>query len=143
MQPIAIIADKFPTLVIPLLDSAEETIDIVVYDWRFYKNQPANPVSLFNTALSRAVKRGVVVRCLVSSDVVVDQLNKIGCRARRLHSEKMLHTKMLLIDSLKLVIGSHNYTQNAFSRNEEASVFVNMASIDNDFVKYYNNLYGV
>lgn len=143
MEPVAIISNQYPKVVIPLLNSADESIDIIVYDWRFYENQPSNPVSLLNTALSNAVKRGVKVRCLVSSDVVVDNLKKIGCLARRLHSEKMLHTKMLLIDQKKIIIGSHNFTQNAFSRNEEASIFCEMLSIDNDFVKYFNNLYGV
>ena len=142
-EPIAIIGSQYPRVVIPLIDSAIHTLDVIVFDWRQYKNQPANPVSLFNSSIARASSRGVSVRCLVNNDDIIQMLKSIGCKARKVESTKLLHTKLLIIDKKKVVIGSHNFSQNAFSMNEEASIFVNMNDENNEFVKYFNNLFGI
>ncbi|MES2382886.1 MAG: phospholipase D-like domain-containing protein [Bacteroidota bacterium] len=142
-EPLPIISNQFPKVVIPLIDSALHSIDIIVFDWRFYKHDPANAVSLFNSAIARACARGVNVRCLVQNDGVVDSLKTLGCYARRLHSKNILHTKLLIVDNKRIIIGSHNYTQRAFSSNHEASIFVTMADLNNGFVQYFNNLFGL
>ena len=142
-EPVPIISSDFPKVVIPLIDSALFSIDTVVFDWRFYKNEPANSVSLFNSSIARAVARGVNVRCLVQNQNVMQNLKNIGCDARQLQSKRILHTKLLLIDKKKCIIGSHNYTQHAFTSNHEASIFVNLASEKNVLVDYFNNLFGL
>ena len=83
-EPLPIISKDFPKVAIPLVDSALHSIDIVVFDWRFYRHDPAAPVSLFNSAIARACQRGVNVRCLVQNDGVVDILKQMGCNARKL-----------------------------------------------------------
>jgi len=142
-QPLPIIANEFVGVVVPLIDSARHSIDVVVFDWRFYKNDPSCAVSQFNLAVARAVRRGVNVRCLVQSDAVVASLKVLGCNARRLHSKNILHTKLLILDKKSVIIGSHNYTQRAFTSNHEASIYVEMASADNQLVQYFNNLFGI
>lgn len=142
-EPIPIISSDFPKIVIPLIASALFSIDIVVFDWRFYKHDPAHAVSQFNIAIANAVKRGVNVRCLVQNASVMQNLKNIGCNARQLQSKRILHTKLLLIDKKKCIIGSHNYTQHAFTSNHEASIFVNLASEKNGLVEYFNNLFGL
>ena len=142
-EPVPIISADFPRVVIPLIDLALFSLDILVFDWRFYRNDPANPVSEFNAAIARAVRRGVSVRCLVQNDGVVEQLTRINCWAKKLNSKRILHTKLLLIDKNKCIIGSHNYTQRAFSSNHEASIYVQLASEQNAFVDYFNNLFGL
>jgi len=142
-EPISIIAQQYPKVVIPLIDSAVNNIRVVVFDWRFYPTISASPVSLFNAAIGAAAKRGVQVRALVNNDLIVQKLRAFGCEARRLNSTKMLHTKMILVDDVALVIGSHNFTQHAFSMNEEASVLVRLSDPQNDFVKYFEALWGV
>jgi len=142
-EPIPIISSDFPKVVIPLIDSALLSIDVVVFDWRFYKNDPSNSVSLFNSAIARAVGRGVYVRCLVQSPSAVSALKNIGCDARQLHSKRILHTKLLIVDKTRVVIGSHNYTQHAFTSNHEASIFVVLKDAKNALVEYFNNLFGL
>ena len=143
IEPVAIIAAQYPKVVIPLIDSAEESIRVIVFDWRFYPTQPGNPVSLFNQAIARAAKRGVEVRALVNSQQVVEALKDIKCVGKLLHSKKLLHTKMIIVDDVKVVLGSHNLTQNAFTFNHEASVLLEMNSTDHSFVKYFEALWGV
>jgi len=142
-EPLPIISKDFPKVVIPLIDGAKHNIDIIVFDWRFYKDDPGSPVSLFNQSIARACRRGVSVRCLVQNEGVVDRLRELGCDARMLTSKKILHTKLIIIDRLGIIIGSHNYTQHAFSSNHEASIFVKMADEENGLVQYFNNLFGL
>lgn len=142
-DPIVIIAKEFPKVVIPLIDSAKHSIDIVVFDWRFYKNDPSNPVSQFNIAISRACRRNINVRCLVQSSDIVDRLTELGCWAKKLESKKILHSKLLIIDKKCVIIGSHNYTQNAFTSNHESSVCVSFENENNRLVEYFNNLFGL
>ena len=142
-EPVAVIGSKFPDIVIPLLDAAKHSVRVLVYDWRFYPTISGSPVSRFNAAVFAAVARGVGVRALVNNDAVAARLRVAKCDARVLHSARLLHTKMLLVDDTQLVIGSHNYTQNAFSLNEEASVLVTLPSSENDFASYFDALWGV
>lgn len=142
-EPLPIISKDFPKVVIPLIDSALHTIDIIVFDWRFYKNDVGSPVSLFNQAIARACARGVIVKCIVQNDGVIDNLRKIGCNAHKLNSKKILHTKLLIVDKTRVIIGSHNYTQHAFESNEEASIFVQMKDENNALVQYFNNLFDI
>lgn len=142
-EPLPIISKDFPNVVISLIDNAKHSLDIVVFDWRFYKNDPANVVSLFNTSIARAVRRGVNVRCLVQSDEVCNNLKVIGCWAKKLQSKRILHTKLIIIDKKKIIIGSHNYTQHAFTSNHEASICVDLKDEKNQLVEYFNNLFGL
>lgn len=142
-EPLPIISKDFPKVVIPLIEKALFSIDIIVFDWRFYKNDVGSPVSLFNQAIARACQRGVIVKCLVQNDGVVENLRALGCKAKKLESKKILHTKLLIIDKKNVIIGSHNYTQHAFCSNEEASIYVKLESENNALVEYFNNLYSI
>lgn len=140
-NPVPIISSKYPDIVIPLLENARHSIRVIVYDWRFYDSVLGSAISKFNNAIVSARKRGVNVRALVNSDAVVAQLRALGCEAKRTLLKKTLHTKMLIVDGEAVVIGSHNYTQNAFSFNEEASVLVYMPASENGFVQYFDTLW--
>lgn len=143
IKPLAIIASDFPKIVIPLINNAKESIRVIVFDWRFYPTVAGSSVSQFNSAIAQASKRGINVRALVNSETVIDRLCEIGCTARKVHSKRLLHTKMILIDDVILVIGSHNYTQNGFGLNHEASILVQMPDVDNDFKLYFDRLWGL
>lgn len=142
-EPLPIISKDFPHVAIGLIDSAKHYIDIVVFDWRFYKNDPGSAVSLFNQAIARACSRGVKVRCLVQNAGIVDRLKELGCDARMLNSHKILHTKLLIIDKVGIIIGSHNYTQHAFTSNHEASIYLVLKDVNNGLVQYFDNLFGL
>lgn len=136
-----IIGADFPKKVIPLLDSAKKNIDIAVYDWRWYANQPAHAVQQFNIALVRAVQRGVLVRAVVNTTEIVPQLKKVGIQARGLKDARTLHTKLILIDGELAIIGSHNFTRNAFGSNIEVSLAVGIPVEHDRLAQFFNNIF--
>jgi phosphatidylserine/phosphatidylglycerophosphate/cardiolipin synthase-like enzyme len=136
-----IIGKEFPKKVIPLIEAAKKQISIVVFDWRWYSDQPGNPVQLFNQSIIRARRRGVAVRALVNSVAIVNILKDEGCNAKKLLSENLLHVKMILIDDDIAIIGSHNYSQSAFTTNFEVSVLIRDSVGAQEFLVFFNQLF--
>lgn len=139
----SIIGKNYPRQVIPLIDSAKNSIKIVVYDWRWYSSEPANPCQLFNSAIVRAGKRGVQVRACVNSNEIRSPLLDNGIDARIPVSKNLMHTKMIIIDDSLLIIGSHNFSQSAFTLNFETSLIIENDSEISKFVEFFNSLWSL
>lgn len=137
----SIIGSEFPKIVIPLIENAQNSIKIVVFDWRWYPNTPANPVQLFNQAIVRAVNRGVAVSAITNFTGVIATLNSLGASARKITSKSLVHAKLMIIDGQYVILGSHNYTQNAFSMNYEISMLSDDIEFANPFIKFFTTLW--
>lgn len=137
----AIIGKQFPNKVIPLIENSKKTLDIIVFDWRWYPQNPGASVQLFNQAIVRATRRGVKVRAIANNEEIVKILNSVGCQAKRLLTKKLVHVKMMLIDGEIAIIGSHNYTESAFQMNLELSVILDPCEKIAEFSDFFTNLY--
>ena len=137
----AIRGSEFPDKVIPLIDSAVQSIKIVVFDWRWYPDDPGNPVQLFNQAIVRAVRRGVKVGVVSNCDKVLAVLKKEGCEVKKPETKNLIHAKLMIFDDKNVVIGSHNFTQYAFTMNHEISVFIPDCPKVADFLRFFNTLF--
>jgi len=138
---IPLIGNDYPTKVIPFIDNAKANIDIIVYDWRWYPNNPSFNVQQFNSALVRAVSRGVVVRAVINTPQLLPILTSVGIKARWTRNKRTLHAKFISIDNETLVIGSHNFTKNAFNFNLEVSILTNIPDGITRFAELFENLY--
>lgn len=137
----AIIGREFPDVVIPLIENAKNSIKIVVFDWRWYPNDVANPVQLFNQSLVRAVSRGVGVFGIANSDDVVRVLESVGVKAKKVNTKYLVHAKMIIIDGKIIVLGSHNITSPAFSTNHEISMVHEDADASSRFIDFFESLW--
>lgn len=131
------IAEKLPQLV----KTAGKSIDIIAYDWRWYPNQPLKPTQLFNQAVVQAVQDGIQVRAVCNRAEQALKLQAAGIKARSLEASKTVHSKVIIIDGEKLLVGSHNLTRNAFARNFETSLLVEDGPTTDRFKKYFHRLY--
>jgi phosphatidylserine/phosphatidylglycerophosphate/cardiolipin synthase-like enzyme len=141
MQNDIIIGKQFADKVIPLINGAKNSIKTVVYDWRWYPNDPGNAVQLFNQAIVRAVKRGVQTQAIVNNDSILAKLKSIGVQAKILQITGIVHAKLMIIDDKTVIIGSHNYTHNAFVVNQEISVALFDCENIADFNNFFNTLW--
>lgn len=142
-DPIVLIGKKYVEKVSQQIAAARQSIDIIVYDWRLRPSLPTHPVSLLVRALLDAQRKGVRIRALVNSADVQRNLKLYGIDAKVLQTQKLMHAKMMLIDNRVAVIGSHNYTQSAFTSNLEISLCCTFESQDNELTQYFKNLWGV
>lgn len=140
-QTIPIFGSQFPKKVIPLIDEAKHSIKIIVFDWRWYLSDPANPVSLFNQSLIRASRRGVKVQVISNADHIINILKSEKIEAKKISSNTLVHAKIMIFDGQILVIGSHNFTQAAFTTNHEISTIIYDDEQIKEYIKYFETLW--
>lgn len=138
-----IIGSDYPRIVIPLINSAKTSIEIVMYDWRWYPNEPAHVVQQLNIALVRAAQRGVKIRAVLNNELVAETLKSVGIKPHLTKARRTIHTKLLLIDRSMLVIGSHNFTRNAFTSNIETSIAVTIPTDSTRLFAFVDNLFTI
>ena len=136
-----IIGKQFPEKVIPLLDNSKKSIDIIVFDLRWYPQDPGAAAQLFNQSIVRAVRRGVKVRVIANNNDIIDVLKKVGCDAKKLLTTKLVHCKLMIIDDEIVITGSHNYTQSAFQMNLELSIILPQPENISEFSNFFNSLF--
>lgn len=138
-----IIGSDYPTKVVPLINKAKKNIDIVMFDWRWYENQPAHAVQKFNIAIAQARARGVMIRAVLNFTRAKDVLEKIKVQVHLMKDRRVVHAKMILIDDEIVILGSHNLTKNAFTSNHEASIAIAIPPESTRFREYFNNLWQI
>ena len=136
-----IIGGDFPKKVVPLIAHAAKSIDVIVFDWRWYPQDPGASVQLFNQAILRAIRRGVKIRVIANNDEIVNILRKEGCQTKRLITKSLVHCKVMIIDEKIMITGSHNYTESAFQMNLELSVAFDDPVAINKSLVFFNNLF--
>lgn len=135
-----IIGREYPQVLTPLIEQAQHSIEILVFDWRWYAHEPNSNVQKFNSAILEASKRGVKVRALVNNNIMPTILQLKNLRVKRVGTKSMMHVKMIIIDQKIAVIGSHNFSKNAFEFNHEVSLLVSDESVISRCRKYFDNL---
>jgi len=136
-----IVATEFVDKVLPIIDNATKSLDICVFDWRWYPNDVGSPAAKFNQAIIRAAKAGVKIRAIVNSDLLAFQLRSVGVETKTHRSKHLLHLKMMIVDEQIVITGSHNYTQSAFAANYELSVILREVEQQSKFQSYFNTLW--
>jgi len=136
-----IIGKQFPEKVIPLIENAKNYIQTVVFDWRWYPNDPGNSVQLFNQAIVRASRRGVKIQAIVNHADILTPLKENGIDVKKLNITGLVHAKLMIIDKNTVIIGSHNYTHNAFVINHEISLILKDCDVIKDINKFFTSLW--
>ena len=100
-----------------------------------------SPVDKYIQALRRALARGVDVRIICQTTDQIEKFRRCGVPAKIVYGYKTMHAKGFSFDSNYLIIGSHNFTNNAAQLNLEMSLSI---SDDIDILAfdcYFNTLW--
>lgn len=135
-----IIGREYPQVLTPLIEQSQHCIEILVFDWRWYANEPNSPVQKFNNAILEASERGVKVRALVNNNIMPTILQLQKLTVKRVGTKGMMHVKMIIIDQKILVVGSHNFSKNAFQFNHEVSLLIDDEKEIARCRRYFENL---
>lgn len=138
-----IIGKQFPQVVTPIVSAAKKNIDIVVFDWRWYPEDIGSSCQIFNNAIIQAQRRGVLLRVITNTAATVKVLNENGVQARKWLSSRIMHAKMIVIDGRSAILGSHNYTMNAFCLNQELSILVEHEEFCEKLTAFFENLWSL
>lgn len=138
-----LVGAQFLDRAVTLLNSAQQSVRIIVFDWRVYPHDAGQPVNRLALAVVAAKKRGIDVRILINSDIIRNHLKNMGVESKRCYHSNLVHAKVMIVDGRYAIVGSHNYTQAAMSLNLEVSVLVDFENPENDLTRYYDRLWGV
>jgi len=136
-----IIGKEFGPKVTPLIKQAKHSINIIVYTWHWYPNQIGSEIQKFNNAIIDAAKKGKQVRVITNFPYINPILSQLGIKVKKTNSKKTIHTKLIIIDNKIVIIGSHNYTMNAFTINYEVSIIIQNQDFSERLNEYFNNLW--
>ncbi len=133
---ITILKDEaFRTAMINAIAGANREILIATYKLGYADRLSTRHINATVEALHRAAKRGVKVRCLLNMDQKNSTLGRINARAKKLLTEKGIltrtgparrtyHAKLIIIDGVTALIGSHNLSESSLCRNFEISLMI-------------------
>jgi len=138
---VSLIGREYPKRVIPCIKNAKKTIFAIVYDWKWYPAQMGSSIQIFNQEIVRKAKQGFEVKVILNDRKTASILEKEGVKTKVGDFGGLVHTKMLLIDDDITIIGSHNFTYNAFETNFEISILSQDRAMTKDLTNYFLNLW--
>jgi len=133
-----LLGNEFPDYAIKLINNARVCIDILVYEWRFYPDEPANPTQRFTNAIIAAKDRGVKVRAAIGKAPFSSIQQQTQIPIRVLPGSFKVHSKVMIIDRQIAIFGSHNYSLSAFTTNHEISLVTDDIEIVTELFNYIN-----
>lgn len=135
---------------IKTIESSERSIDISIYA---FTNKE------IEKALKNAARRGVKIRIIYdyksninNSHSTIGSLSKYnniktcllrGTRARNDEYNGIMHQKMAIIDTKAIIMGSANWTRNAFENNYELLIKSDDMQMINKAKAYFSNMFSL
>ena len=136
-----LIGREYPDIVTDLIRQSKKYIKIVVYDWRWYPDQIGSKNQIFNYEIIRAKQRGVPVFVVINSRHLDRMLKEHDIEVKQLSTKRTIHVKLIIIDGEVVVIGSHNFTKNAFEINFEISAVIHDQEAVKKCEDFFNQLF--
>lgn len=138
-----IIGKEIGEQIIPLIENSKKTIEIIVYQWLWYPGEPGTNIQRFNTAIVNSAKKNVRVRVIAQPEQTRKILKENGINTREFYLTKKIHTKLMILDGQVAIVGSHNYTKNAFNLNEEVSLITDDLATIKRLKEYFDNIWSL
>lgn len=138
---IPIIGNQYIDIVCDYIDSAQFSVKIIMYDWRWYNSTYKSKFQNVNYALVEARKRGVIVSVVTPQLATRRKLIANKINARGYPFKKLVHSKLIIIDDKHIIIGSHNFSDSAMSKNIESSVLIVDCNVADIYTKFFNTMF--
>lgn len=137
---------------LPELKKAKDKIDVVMYQWKWYSHAGYSNIQRVALGVVAAARRGVKVRVILDLEHRSHPITKIntrtgkhlknaGCEVKFAHSTRITHAKMFVIDDNVLIIGSHNLSKGALSKNQEASIKIKGHECIDEYRKWFDYMW--
>ncbi len=130
-----ILDEKFLVVAAALIKAAKKEVYVEAYLMsKPRRKKPGKEELLYNELLG-AMRRGLDCKVIlnytnpenkmIKENVAASEwLKAQGISVRAVGRNRTVHAKMIIVDGVSLILGSHNWTSRAMTRNIEASVQV-------------------
>lgn len=137
-----------------LLSCADVEILMTFYQMRIEVPNKNTLINKLVEIIYSRILKGVKVKILLNNKFYIPslrgiarasykQLLKIGAEVRLYPINKMLHSKLIVVDKKITYIGSQNFTNTGISSNSETGLIVNSREIANFFIEYFDTIWKV
>ena len=99
-------------------------------------------------ALDNAIKRGVEVRIIVDRKLLRDQEDAstllrslVQFKIYKGLDKEIMHNKVTLIDSVRVIMGTGNYIEEDFKDNHENIIFIESTDLYKQLAKYFEKVW--
>ncbi|MCC6002794.1 MAG: phospholipase D-like domain-containing protein [Thermofilum sp.] len=133
--------DYYPKL-LDLISKANKSIYVSMYE---FKSDTSEVSRVLELLISKA-KKGVDVKVVLENTIDVNELTYRrlldgGVPVRFDTRSRTTHTKLIIIDGYIVIVGSHNWSYSAFTRNHEASILVYDEDVARQETEYFMQIY--
>lgn len=128
--------------------NAQESILVMMY-FVNYAGRPGYPATELVDLLVDAHKRGVKVEVLLETSIenniteanrrAAAHLSKHGIDARFHPLFPIMHVKLVIVDGMISIVGSHNWTLASAKANIESSVLIRSERVAEKYSRYFQN----
>jgi phosphatidylserine/phosphatidylglycerophosphate/cardiolipin synthase-like enzyme len=131
--------DKVASKVLPVLQSAKTSIDILAYS--FTRDDFAQAIR--DCAAAGVQVRGVFDESQVTTNIggEYDQLKKDGYDVRLDGIEGLQHNKVIIVDGETVITGSYNFTASAERTNDENLIIIHDPRIAQAYLDNFETVY--
>lgn len=136
-----VIGREYTACILECIKNAKSDIKILMFEWKWYKEDFSSDASRINQAILQAIRRGVKVRAFINSGVQAEYLKSVGIETQAIKKRTLMHSKTIVFDNKTVLIGSHNLTENAMTSNIETSVCIDDDALAQKIETYFDNLW--
>jgi len=140
--------DYYPTFH-NIVGNAQKTIHCIMYVGRINRGSLVDRVI---SDLKNAEMKGIEVKAVfeyssydsslnATNQTFQDTLNACGIKTRWDSPSITTHTKLLIVDSTYILIGSTNWTASALEKNHEANILLNNMEIGVELENYFEKIW--
>lgn len=133
-----LINEEYGKTILQHINGATSSIVFTLFNDSFYSKNNNGIFDRYLLAINQAKKRGVDIKILCNSVEQYEKLRRFSLSVRKAKGFKTMHAKVFVFDEKKIVIGSHNMTDNAVTVNLEISVILDDVETIQRFLKYFN-----
>jgi phosphatidylserine/phosphatidylglycerophosphate/cardiolipin synthase-like enzyme len=130
---------------------AKISIQVMMFEMRYYDEHPNSPSNLLIKALIDAKKRGVKAEVILEVREDEDRTTQANRRTGKMLSVggveviydplfKTTHTKCMIVDGELMLLGSTNWTYHALTSNNELSLLIRSKELAKTLRDYFNRV---
>ena len=146
IESAAVFNEEYPEILLHLIDNAKESILMAHYSF----NAETKTAGKIADALIAASKRGVKVSIILNGGkngvgpknfATMKKLEKSGIKVDIAAGKRVLHAKLIVVDSLWTLAGSTNLTETSMIKNNESNLLIHSTEIAGTFEKFIEELH--
>ena len=132
--------EKYVPAAAALIKAAKKEILVMAYLMTAPGGKKPGREELLYAELLGGMRRGLDCKIIINHTTPENKMIKENIKAskymkirgvdcRAVSRNRTVHAKMIIIDGVSLIVGSHNWTRRAMERNIEASIQVDMTEV--------------